>query len=68
MSSLSPKPCRQRDLFEEMRPQSEIPTSQRSTLVRLIECLLSEAAAGSDGKKRDGSVVTKGGSHEQDHT
>jgi hypothetical protein len=68
MSSLSPRPCRQHDLFEEMRTQSEIPTDQRSTLVRLIECLLSEAAAGSNGKKRDGSVVIKGGSHEQDHT
>jgi hypothetical protein len=68
MNSLSPRHCQQRDLFEELRTQSEIPTDQRSTLVRLIECLLSEAAAGSNGKKCDGSLVTKGGSHEQVHT
>lgn len=65
---LSPRPCQQRDLFEETRTQPEIPTGQRSTLVRLIECLLSEAASDSDGKNGIDGVATKGAGHEQNHT
>ena len=65
---LSPRPCRQRDLFEEKRTQPEIPTARRTTLVRLIECLLAEAAADGDGKNGIDSVATKGAGHEQDHT
>ena len=64
---LSPRPCRQRDLFEEKRTQPEIQIAQRSTLVRLIECLLAEAAAGGDGKNGIGSGATKEAGHEQDH-
>jgi hypothetical protein len=64
---LSPRPCRQCDLFEEKRTQPEIPTAQRSTLVRLIECLLAEAAADSDGKNGIDNGATTEGAHEQDH-
>ncbi len=64
---LSPRPCRQRDLFEEKRTQPEIPTARRSTLVRLIECLLAEATADSDGKNGIDSGATREADHEQDH-
>jgi hypothetical protein len=59
----SPRPCRQRDLFEEKRSQAEIPTARRSTLVRLIECLLAEAAA--DGVDKNG--IDSGATREVDH-
>ena len=55
----------QRSLFEEDRKTPDIPASQRSTLVRLIEGLLVEALA--DIETGTPTTETRGAAHEQDY-
>ena len=64
---MQPKRYLQRSLFEEDRQTPAIPASQRSTLVRLIECLLTEAVAACEAKVQSDSPETKEAAHEQDH-
>jgi hypothetical protein len=56
---MQPRRHLQRSLFEEDRKTPNIPASQRSTLVHLIEDLLVEAVAN--------STETREAAHEQDH-
>jgi hypothetical protein len=62
---MRPRYNRQRDLFQADRTLMEFPVAQRCELVRLIECLLTEAVAACEAKS-DGPE-TKEASHEQDH-
>jgi hypothetical protein len=58
----------QRNLFEEDRKAPDIPASQRSTLVHLIEGLLTEAIA--DGANVETGTPTtemRNAAHEQNH-
>jgi len=55
----------QRSLFEEDRKTPDIPASQRSSLVRLIEGLLVEALA--TGANIATGTETREAAHEQDH-
>ncbi len=57
----------QRSLFEEDRQRPEIPESQRSTLVRLIEGLLVEALADDAIIETGKPTKTREAAHEQDH-
>jgi hypothetical protein len=58
----------QRSLFEEDRKTPDIPVSQRSTLVRLIEGLLVEALAdGASIETGTPPTETREAAHEQDH-
>ena len=58
----------QRSLFEEERKTPDIPVSQRSTLVHLIEGLLVEAVANdADTETGTPSTETREAAHEQDH-
>ena len=66
---MQPRHHLQRSLFEEDRKTPDVPASQRSTLVRLIEGLLVEALA-------DGAIIetgtprtteTREAADEQDH-
>ena len=65
---MQPRHHLQRSLFEEDRKTPDVPASQRSTLVRLIEGLLVEALA-------DGTIIetgtptteTREAADEQDH-
>ena len=58
----------QRSLFEQDRQTPEIPASQRSTLVRLIEGLLVEALAdGAEIETGPPTTVPREAAHEQDH-
>jgi hypothetical protein len=57
----------QRDLFEADRTLTEFPVAQRSELIRLIECLLTEAVAVREAKSQSGGRETKEAAHEQDH-
>jgi hypothetical protein len=60
-------PSRQRDLFEEDQPATEVPSTVRVTLIGLIEELLVEAIVdGSVEPRADGSAAREAG-HEQDH-
>jgi hypothetical protein len=65
---MQPRHQPQRDLFKDDHKTPDIPTSLRSSLVRLIESLLTEAMADSVDAARAANTETKGGSHEQDHT
>ena len=58
----------QRDLFKDDHKTPDIPASLRSSLVRLIESLLTEAMADSGDAVRAANTETKGAGHEQDHT
>ena len=65
---MQPRHHLQRSLFEEDRKTPDIPASQRSTLVRLIEGLLVEALA--DGASIETGTPTteaREAAHEQDH-
>ncbi|MDH2356510.1 hypothetical protein QCM80_38625 [Bradyrhizobium sp. SSUT112] len=65
---MQPRRQLQRSLFEGDRQTPEIPVSQRSTLVRLIERLLVEALA--DGANIEMGVPTtetREAAHEQNH-
>jgi hypothetical protein len=58
---------RQRDLFEEDRTLTDLPVAQRSELLRLIECLLTEAAAACVAKAQSDDPARKEAAHDQDH-
>ena len=65
---MQPRHHLQRSLFEEDRKTPDIPASQRSTLVRLIEGLLVEALAdGADIEKSTPATETRETAHEQDY-
>jgi hypothetical protein len=58
----------QLSLFEEDRKTPDIPASQRSTLVHLIEGLLVEAVAnGPNIETGTPTTETREAAHEQDH-
>ena len=62
---MQPRHHLQRSLFEEDRKTLDIPASQRSTLVHLIEGLLVEALA--DIETGTPTTETRGAAHEQDY-
>jgi hypothetical protein len=64
---MRPRYNQQRDLFEADRTLMEFPVAQRCELVRLIECLLTEAAAACEAKVQSDGPETKEAAHEQDH-
>ena len=65
---MQPRHRLQRSLFEEDRKTPDVPASQRSTLVRLIEGLLVEALAdGADIETGRPTTETREAAHEQDH-
>ena len=65
---MRPKHHLQRSLFEGDRKTPDIPASQRSTLVHLIEGLLVEAAAnGANIEMGTPTRETREAVHEQDH-
>lgn len=64
---MRPRHDQQRDLFEAGRRPKEFPVTLRRELVRLIECLLTEAIAGGETKAPSDGPETKGAAHEQDH-
>ena len=59
---------RQRDLFETDRAAAEIPAARRMALVRLVECLLVEAAAEREAAAQADGLETREAGNEQDHT
>ncbi len=63
---MRPRHHQQRDLFEADRRPMEFPAALRHELVRLIECLLSEAFA-YETKAPAGGPATKEVAHEQNH-
>ena len=65
---MRPRHHLQRSLFEEDRKTPDVPASQRSTLVRLIEGLLVEALAdGANIETVTPTAETREAAHEQDH-
>ena len=64
---MQPRRHLQRSLFEKDRKTPDIPASQRSTLVHLIEGLLVEAVANSANVERATTTETREAAHEQDH-
>jgi hypothetical protein len=64
---MQPRRHLQRSLFEEDRKTPDIPASQRSTLVHLIEGLLVEAVANSANIETGTTTQTREAAHEQDH-
>jgi len=64
---MHPRCNQQRDLFEADRTLMEFPVAQRCELVRLIECLLTEAVTTCDAKVHSDDPETKEVAHEQDH-
>lgn len=61
---MRPQHRQQRDLFDEVRVQREIPAAHRTKLVRLIEGMLSEAIADSGINTNADWEATKDASHE----
>lgn len=64
---MRPRYNQQRDLFEADRTPTELPVAQRCELVRLIECLLTEAVTVCEAKVQSDGPETKEAAHEQDH-
>ena len=65
---MQPRHRLQRNLFEEDRKTSHIPTALRSVIVRLIEGLLVEAlVGGANIEMGTPTTETKEVAHEQDH-
>jgi hypothetical protein len=65
---MHPRHHLQRSLFEKDRKTPDIPASQRSTLVHLIEGLLVEAVAdGANIEMGASTTETREAAHEQDH-
>ena len=58
---------RQRDLFEADHKAADIPTSQKTILVGLIERLLMEALADDDSQAHAASDKSREAAHEQDN-
>jgi hypothetical protein len=58
---------RQRDLFEMDRATAELPAARKMVLLRLVECLLVEAATAREAAVPAGSLETREARHEQDH-
>jgi len=54
-------------LFEADRTMTEFPVAQKCELVRLIECLLTEAVTACEAKVQSDGPETKEAAHEQDH-
>jgi hypothetical protein len=54
-------------LFEADRTLTDFPVAQRSELLRLIECLLTEAVAVCVAKAQSDDPATKEAAHDQDH-
>jgi hypothetical protein len=54
-------------LFEADRTLTDFPVAQRSELLRLIECLLTEAVAACVAKAQSDGPATKEAAHDQDH-
>lgn len=63
---MRPRYNRQRDLFDADRTLTEFPVAQRSELLRLIECLLTEAVAAWVAKAQSDGPTKEAG-HDQDH-
>jgi hypothetical protein len=64
---MRPRPSRQRDLFEVDQKMSDIPNSQKTLLVRLIERMLVEALADDGVATYEASDKTRESADEQDH-
>lgn len=64
---MRPRYNQQRDLFEADRTLTDFPVAQRSELLRLIECLLTEAVAVCVEKEQSDDPATKEAAHDQDH-
>lgn len=64
---MRPRYNQQRDLFEANRALTDFPVAQRSELLRLIECLLTEAVAACVAKAQSDGTATKEAAHDQDH-
>jgi len=64
---MRPRYNQQRDLFEADRTLTDFPVAQRSELLRLIECLLTEAVAACVAKTQSDDPATKEAAHDQDH-
>ena len=64
---MRPPRSRQRDLFEMHRKTTDIPTTQKSILVSLVERLLVEALADESDLVRATDDKTREAAHEQDH-
>jgi len=64
---MRPRYNQQRDLFEADRTLTDFPVAQRSELLRLIECLLTEAVAACVAKAQSDDPATKEAAHDQDH-
>ena len=65
---MQPRHHLQRSLFDEDRKTPDIPASQRSTLVHLIEGLLVEAVAnGANIETGTPTTGTREAAHEQDY-
>ena len=64
---MRPQQNRQSHLFEADRTPMPFPVALRRELVRLIECLLSEAVAVCVAKAPFETPGTKEAGHEQDH-
>jgi hypothetical protein len=65
---MRPRHNQQRDLFETDRTLVEFPVAQKRELVRLIGCLLNEAATVCEAEAPANGLRMKGAAHEQDHT
>jgi len=64
---MRPRYSQQRDLFEADRTLTDFPVAQRSELLRLIECLLTEAVAACVAKAQSDGPATREAAHDQDH-
>jgi hypothetical protein len=64
---MRPRPSRQRDLFEVDQKMSDIPNSQKTLLVSLIERMLVEALADDGVATYEANDKTREAADEQDH-
>ena len=64
---MRPRPSRQRDLFEVDQKMSDIPNTQKTLLVSLIEHMLVEALADDGVATYEAGDKTREAADEQDH-
>jgi hypothetical protein len=64
---MRPRPSRQRDLFEVDQKMSDIPDTQKTLLVNLIERMLVAALADDSAATHAASDKTREVADEQDH-